>query len=299
MSSDERRCAAGHLCRGYTVTDSRRIPALLEQQLGLCDPCQRWVRSAMRQLPGDWCKLKLTIGESRAPLRGGRRPKPGSRVPINVGADELMRQIVTAAWDAGALVAAELNARWPWIRQTRSSVHDYQLLVAAERLASPNVGALISNPAGIGVALLITHLHRRVAQQVGETMQRERKHLPCPSCGAQALVQEVQDRRGHVSASDGSATPEVIRCLACDGGPNRDGTWTETEYEWLAQMVLSEREEHNVLKWLLAEAQWERDYALWLAVEREWALDVVAVEMGIDTSDEFGGMVNRIRVMSA
>lgn len=285
--TDDRRCTAGHLCRGYTVTDGRRTPALLEQQHGLCDPCQRWVRSALRQLPGDWCKLNLTLGEpSRSVKSGGRRPKPGSRVPINVGADELMRQIVIASWDAGALVAAELNTRWPWIRQTRSSVHDYQLLVAAERLASPNVGSLISDPAGIGVALLITHLHRRVTQQIGETRQRERQHLPCPSCGAQALVKEVQDRRGLVSAGDGTATPEVIRCLSCDGGPNRDGTWTEAEYQWLAQMVLSEREEHNVLKWLLAEAQHERDVASWLASERHWVLGKFAQSLGYADATE-------------
>lgn len=280
MSDQDRRCAARELCRGYTVVDGKRVPAQLTTATGLCRPCQRWIRKSMRDLPGDWCKLKLTIGESRAPVGGGgRRPKPGSRVPINTAADDLMRRIVVGAWDAAALVAGTLNSRWDWARASRSSGHDYKLLVAAADLVAPNVDKLTD--ADPDTALYLTALHRYAVRHLGETQQREKQHLPCPSCGAQALVKEVRDMRGRGSVN-GVETPEVIRCLACDGGPNRDGTWTEAEYQWLSTMVLSEREEQDVLKWLLAEAEWERDVAAWLAAEREFALDLVASMLDID-----------------
>lgn len=292
----ERRCAAATLCRGYTVTDGKRVAAQLTTPTGLCQPCQRGIRRAMRELPADWCKLKLTIGESRAPIGGGgRRPKPGSRVPINTAADDLMRRIVYTAWDAALVVAFELNARWDWARASRSSGHDYKLLSAAVDLVAPNVDKLADvDP---HAALRICLMHRYATKHLGETRQLERKHLPCPSCGAQALVKEVQDLRGRQSI-DGIETPEVIRCLACDGGPNGDGTWTEDQYRWLAKMVTSEREEHKVLKWLLAEAQWERDIAAWLAAEREWALGVVAGILNIESGPGLtsaAGLLERVR----
>jgi hypothetical protein len=250
----------------------------------------------MRALPADWCKLKLTIGESRALVGGGgRRPKPGSRVPINTAADDLMRRIVLSAWDAAAAVAAELNVRWDWARASRSSGHDYKLLAAAAALVAPNVDKLVD--ADPTAALYLTALHRYATRHLGETHQREKQHLPCPSCGAQALVKEVRDLRGRQSVN-GVETPDVIRCLACDGGPNGDGTWTEAEYEWLRTMVLSEREEHEVLKWLLAEAQWQRDVAAWLAAERHWVLGYVAGVLNIE--DQPGlrsadGLIDRVR----
>lgn len=296
MSSETRRCAAGHLCRGYTVTNGQRIPAQLTTEDGLCKPCQRWVRTAIRNLPGDWCKLKLTIGESRSPIRGGRRPKPGSRVPINVSTDELMRHIVAACNYAAELVAAELNTEWRWYGRATTSAHDYRLLVAAELMVSPHVDKLAE--ADTAAALRLADLHRRVTQQLGETRQRERQHLPCPSCGAQALVKEVQDRRRNVSAADGTATPEVIRCLACDGGPNRDGTWTEAEYQWLSRMVLDEREEMNLTKWLVAEANWQRDVVAWLAAERHWVLGYVAGVLNIESDPGLSSadaLIDRVR----
>ncbi|AER47643.1 DNA binding protein [Mycobacterium phage DS6A] len=279
-TDDARRCSAGRGCQGYEVTEGRRLPALIADPPGMCEPCERAIAAALRALPGQWRKLELTLGESRAPVAGGRRPKPGSRVPINTNTDELMGQIAAACDDAGRIVAAALHTQWRPLNRARRTVrHEHSVIVAAAELVAPNVPALLDGGLGLGVARRIMHLHRRARHQLGETRQRERQHLPCPSCGAQALVREVQDRRRTTSAGDGSATPEVIRCLACNGGPNRDGTWTETEYTWLAHMVLAEREEIAVLKWLLAEAQHERDVAAWLAAERDWALDRLAADL--------------------
>lgn len=288
----DHRCESGFLCREHTIEDGQRQPATIETPTGMCRGCQRWVRRCLKSLPHDWCRLKLTIGENRSrEAGGGRRPKPASRVLLNVNADDLMRQIHEACNQAAELVAAELNTQWV-SRRPSGRGWDYRAITAAVALVAERIDTLTSTAAGAGIALRVTNLHRLVTRQLGETRQREHKHLPCPSCGAQALVREVQDRRGAVSADDGSATPEVVRCLACDGGPNRDGTWTETEYEWLSTMVLSEREEHEVLKWLLAKAEWERDLALWLAEERQWALGDVAKLLCFDDADD---LMDRVR----
>ncbi|OBJ19882.1 hypothetical protein [Mycobacterium sp. 1245801.1] len=283
MSDHERRCGAGELCHGHTVVDGKRVPAQLSTATGLCQPCQRWVRSSMRALPSDWCKLKLTIGESRAPVGGGgRRPKPGSRVPINTAADDLMRQIAGACDTAAVLVSDAVHTQWHFFGRPTGRDRDYRMIEKAVRLVAERVDTLVACGAiGIHAALRLAVLHRYATRHLGETRQREKQHLPCPSCGAQALVKEVRDLRGRGSVN-GVETPEVIRCLACDGGPNGDGTWTEAEYQWLSKMVLTEREEQDVLKWLLAEAQWERDVAAWLAAEREFALDLVASMLDID-----------------
>lgn len=300
--STERRCGAGDACRGYTVSNGQRVPALLTTPTGLCRPCQLWVRSGLRALPADWCKLKLTIGESRAHAGGGgRRPKPGSRVPINTAADDLMRQIAAACDTAAVLVSDAVHAQWHFFGRPTGRDRDYRMIQGAVRLVAERVDTLADQPGGINTALRLAVLHRRAVRHLGETSQREKQHLPCPSCGAQALVKEVRDLRGRESVN-GTETPEVIRCLACDGGPNGDGTWTEAEYQWLSTMVLSEREEHNVLKWLLAKAEWERDYAAWVAAEREWALGVVAGVLNIESDPGLtsaAGLLERVREMAA
>ncbi|PKQ59740.1 hypothetical protein B5566_02545 [Mycobacterium sp. MHSD3] len=287
-------------CRQFIVEDGRRRAALLTTPTGLCEGCQRWVRASMRALPDDWLKLELTIGEHRA-LVGDktRRPRPGSKVPINVATDDLMRRIVEAAHTAAALVAKTTGARWRGYPRSTTTGRDYRLVQAAARLVAERVDVLIAaEDGGLDAAIRIVDLHRQAVQQLGETRQRERQHLPCPSCGVQALVREVQDRRPAYSSGphDGRQTPEVIRCLACDGGPNGDGTWTETEYRWLSTMVISEREEHNMLKWLLAEAQWERDIATWLAAEREWVMAEIARMTGMDGPD---ALLARVRAVTA
>jgi hypothetical protein len=282
---DRHRCASGFLCREHTIEDGQRVPAQIETPTGMCRGCQRWVKRSLTALPHDWCRLKLTIGENRSrEAGGGRRPKPGSRVLVNVNSDDLMRQIHDTCSAAAEIIAHDFNARWVRRRPTGRG-RDYRAIADAAKLVGANIETLTARPAGAEVALRITNLHRLVVRQLGETSQREHKHLPCPSCGAQALVREVQDRRRTVSADDGSATPEVVRCLACDGGPSRDGTWTETEYEWLSTMVLSEREALDVWKYLLA--------------ERDWALARLAKELGFEDVDTLMGRLRETETVQA
>jgi hypothetical protein len=250
MKSDDRRCAAGHRCRAASVHEGKRVGRRLEKPAGLCRDCQLAVTRATRQLPHDWCKLKLTIGENRSvATEATRKPKPSSRILLNLEADELMRLIAFTLEDAALLVASEVNVTRPSLPRNPASRVQYQRLISACDLVQPRVETLCELAAGPDVALKLLDLHHRAVMHLGETAQRERLHLPCPSCGRLALVREVQDRRGRQSV-DGVETPEVIRCTACDG------TWTEAEYAWLSQMVRSEKEEHHMLKWLLAEANW-------------------------------------------
>ena len=249
MKSDERRCAAGFRCADHTVREGKRVPALLKTPAGLCGHCLKIAASASAALPHDWCKLKVAIGESRRVVsESTSRPKPESKVLLNLESDALMQAIVSESIAAARLVSDRMNVR-VLLPRNRSSAVAYRCLVRAVRLVVPNVEMLAGDEDGALLVLRLVELHRRVVSHLGETAQRERLHLPCPSCSRSALVREVQDRRGR-ELVDGSSTPEVIRCQSCQN------IWSESEYQWLSQMVRSEREEYNMLKWLLAEANW-------------------------------------------
>lgn len=297
MTRADHRCGYGPLCRAFEVVEGRRVAAPITHATGLCDACRDWTQRSSRLLPHDWCKLKVTIGESRAPVSDKtRRPKPGPKVPLNVTNDALMRDMVDTANEAAEVVAAAMNVTWTRTGHTKtgwstSSWQDYRLLHRAVRLITGRVDKLLEAPEGVDIARRLVMLHRSTVRHLGETAQRERQHLPCPSCGANALVKEVQDRRGHESVA-GVETPEVIHCMACEG------TWTESEYQWLSTMVLSEREEHDVLKWLLEEAKWQRDVAAWLAAEREWILFTIADTAGLVKAlgvDNSADLITRLR----
>lgn len=281
----ERRCGMGTKCRAWTLEDGQRMPALLDKAEGLCEVCTQWLSRAVAGLPHGWLKLELTLGEHRAPhSEKTRRPKPGSRIPLNVTTDALMRDIEDVLQDAAKAVANEMHMCLRVYSDTQNSNRQmYRRVRHAARIVSPNIDKLMaSQDGGVYMARRLVELQRAVIRHLGETAQREKLHLPCPACGAQGLVKEVQDRRGHEYHSEddgGTETPEVVRCTNCEG------EWTEAEYKWLSHMVLSEREELEMVEWLLAEARWQRDVAMWLAAEREWLLQRAAVVTGMDAPE--------------
>jgi len=245
------RCGFGpQLCRSACVQSGVRVAGGIEASAGLCGGCSRLVRRCVGELPGQWLQLRASLGESRVLVGGGgRRPKPGASVPINLGTDALMRDIVRVLHDGAVLLAPVLNVVVPVLLCNPSSVSEFRGMSSAVDLLRPNVERLAVVDGGVEVAKRIVHQHRRAVRQLGESPQREMLHLPCPRCGRQLLVREVQDRRGW--SSGGGETPEVVRCLGCQE------EWTESEYAWLSRMVISERDESDVLKWLVAEAQWK------------------------------------------
>lgn len=287
--SEVRRCKAGRLCDGYEVVAGQRRAAEVTGETHLCEACQIKTRKLIRRMPNDWCKLKLTIGEKRA--RGqveeiSRRPKPGSKVLINVDTAELMGEIVDVC-DRSTRLALGRGERKRSrgdvvVGQSSADRYDFRVVLKAVDVVTKNIDVLASSQEGTMLALKVFDLGYRVRRHLGETLYREKQHLPCPVCGELALVKEVQDKRQSVSsANQEDITPEVIRCLACNGGPNQDGTWTEAEYKWLQSMVLTDQEEHEMLKWLLAEAEWQRDVCAWLAVERRWYLELACATTGM------------------
>lgn len=93
---------------------------------------------------------------------------------------------------------------------------------------------------GLDLALGITELHNRVRADLGKTRLRHRYAMPCPRCGHR------------VGRDDGAA---VVDCenQACGS------SWTEREYKFLAGLIVDEGREMDILKWLLAEANWRLD----------------------------------------
>ena len=205
--SELHRCGFGPMCRGFILEGGKRAPARIDVPHGLCAACLRYAVRSLRALPADWCRLKLTIGELRAQAGGGgRRPKPGSRVPLNAATDGLMREIVAVSRWAVDVVADELRVDRVAARRNASSAVEYRLIVRAVELVSPNIERLIGLPDGVEICERFVLLHRRATRQLGETEQRERLHLPCPSCGRMSLVREVQDRRRTTSGDGGVGT---------------------------------------------------------------------------------------------
>ncbi|WP_301119817.1 hypothetical protein [Mycolicibacterium fortuitum] len=258
----------------------------------LCDACLDWAARVLGWLPNDWLKLKLSLGDTGGAAGEKVHSTPTPAVPLNVAADELMGYVVDVIKQADATLRYEMGMD-PVPPVRRASPAEYRYIAEAVARIGPNVTRLADAPhrvwrnaaaaytrewSGPDVITRAIDVHDQVRVHLGHTVQRERKQLPCPRCKVRALVKEVQDRRRQVAYSSDPelATPEVIRCLACHS------EWTEAEYAWLSKWVLSEREEMELLKWLLAEAQWERDVNAWRAAELEWALADVARVIGLD-----------------
>lgn len=109
---------------------------------------------------------------------------------------------------------------------------------------------------GIDVAIKLTDLHHEVNSVLGQTNPRIRLSLPCPGfdCGARTL-----------GVDNGSTD---ITCLSCGR------TWTQADYDWVAGLLITDEQdkEAEMLKWLLAEAQWWSEVLAWCVAERDWTL---------------------------
>lgn len=287
------------------VLNGKRVPALLTEQSGVCPVCVNHVRRCLSAAERDWCKLKLVLGEREASGSDKVTFTRSPAIPINIHADALMVELREVVGLAAKMVALECGVKRP----RRAS--QYRGLVADVGLVGPRLDVLIgaksrwfavrddegrsvAELSGVDLVRQLVDVHAKVRSHTGESVRVRREPLPCPRCDTpRALVREVQDRRGYVSASDGSATPEVVRCVSCGE------QWSEADYRWLSQLVLSEKEGRQVLElaqWLLAEARWERDVAAWLAAEREWALADIARTVGVESA---AVLVEQVRRASA
>lgn len=112
-----RPCARGARCAGAssvrTETGWERVPAVSPRPL--CDGDRERVRHTLARLPGRYVSLWGALGVARR-VGGGdgsAHAKPGSRVPLNVGIDALMREMVevTESWELRVRTVARLTGR--------------------------------------------------------------------------------------------------------------------------------------------------------------------------------------------
>ena len=247
------RCVFGAVCVSAVRVGDGRVGKAVEVADEPCRGCEGRFRRCVGGLPVQWLRLREALGESAAVVGGGRRPKPESSLPINVGADALMKTISRRLYDAAVLVGEDLNVELPRLPTNPGSLFEYRMVVRCVALVKDHVGELVSTAAGCEVAVALVRAYTRSERHLGEAALRERLHMPCPKCGQQCLVRETLDRVVWSSGAAERVTPQVVRCLVC-----RE-EWDESQYRWLSRMVLSEheRKEQKVLEWLLAEVNWK------------------------------------------
>lgn len=259
MTRPDHRCAAGVRCRDAEIIDDKRNGAIIAEQRGLCRRCYAAVQRAVTALWEDAEALNAAIGDKTqgAQVHVGGTPEP----PMPINGTVLALHSSIGEWCEAALwMVAETLGIDPKVRHKAKGwpVRDRPVITQAARVLPDNLKALLIAPQqavsvwlnlggwdtvdldGVDVALKLAKLHHEVETVLGQTNHRRRLSMPCPilDCGAPTL-----------GINNGSTD---IDCATCGG------RWTEREYNWLAHMVMSEheQEETEMLKWLLAEAQY-------------------------------------------
>lgn len=256
-------CAAGRACRGATVENHCRTPALVADERALCRACQRAVRVAVRELTKDYVALADAMGERPVTGQLAVKHTPDPVIPLNVSVLALRDELAEWAEAAVVLVASSCNVV-PRLRQKLRGypMDNWGVVDQCHRLLDGNIGRLLDAPDGdvriykpeakvgqtcwstasldgITVALKMQRVHARVKGFLGEHNPRVRLAMPCPvlDCGMPTL-----------GIGDGETD---VTCTSCGG------RWSETEYEWLAHQITYDRQESTMLRWLLAEANWK------------------------------------------
>jgi hypothetical protein len=277
MAELKHRCAYEHRCRDRVVIDGRKLGAVVEDERGFCRRCFGMVRAALREIEKDWDALGAAVGDH---LTGAEVHVSGSKdppMPLN-GTVMALRSTLSEWCEAALWMVAEplgIDVRqrhkakgWP--------VKDGPVVAQAARVLPENIKLLLeaeTQPVAVwmphatrwttkdldghDVAMRLADLHREVNSVLGQTNPRVRLALPCPAfdCGA----------RGTMGIDNGTTD---INCTACGG------TWTQAEYDWLANLLISDEQEKEteMLKYLLAEAQWKLEVGAWLVAERDHKL---------------------------
>lgn len=277
---DPHRCASGGGCTNFDINGSDpetgrdiRVGAALTADSGpLCGGCYARLRSAIKGMPGDWLRLKASLGENLTDDAGGKVHLTRTpAIPLNTAVEALMCRIVEVAERAAEMVESELGID---VRPT-SDYTDPRLASvdrAAKRLDT-TLDVLLDIEAqpmlvwgriptgddgwdeggdgqprelvemdGLDVAAQIVRVNREVGVRLGKAHLRHTSALPCDACGGHELGRD-----------DGTW---VINCLRCGA------KYSEDELGFLIRMKLSEiesKEENDMLRYLLAEAYWRLD----------------------------------------
>lgn len=259
-------CLAGPACHaGKTIAGQRR-PATTEQPDTLCPACSKRITDAIRQLPRDWQELRDALGDRTISDGPKINSTPEPVILVNARREALMANITETAVRAAELVADALNADSPFPNYGRRGypAREAHSLKKAVRLVEPNTDLLANAPtsehliwnargyaldyddnpftvaelSGIDITLQLVDLHHQTRSELGKTRLRHRYAMPCPHCG------------GRVGRDDGQT---VVDCDKCES------SWTEREYKFLAGLIVDERQDMEITKYLLAEAYWRLD----------------------------------------
>ena len=261
------RCAAARLCHNKIRENNKWVGATIDKPHGLCDRCLASVRHAYRQATQDYWDLDLNIGEKivRADTgKVGGTPEPP--MPLN-GAILALQSTLSEYCEASVILVSERLNVTPERRQKKRGhpVRDYPPIVQARRIIPDNLDVLLEADAiefkrwdssgtsftaksisGIEAAIGLWKAHQQVEVVLGTQKKRTRLAMPCPvfDCGRKTL-----------GIDSGSAD---ITCTACGG------RWTDREYQWLSNLLIEDiknKEDNEMLNWLLAEAKWKLEQA--------------------------------------
>lgn len=306
------RCASGRTCVNADVREFDPITgrpirkgAVVADE-PLCRGCMMRLESAVNHMLDDYDRLSDAIGDSVAGGGDKVHLTRDAAIPLNTAAEALMSRIHDSTTRAAEMVAAEMNMTgraWPpnqrlaLDRAVKMLAPTLQVLIYIEpqahhvwdRIPSGDDGwdqngqpTTIVELSGLDMARELVEINRLVGVQLGKSRLRHHFSMPCPAydykkrryCGAMT-----------VGRDDGA---DRVNCSTC-------GTaWTEVEYGFLTGLVVSEikqREENDMLRFLLAEAYWRLDTLRRLA-EALQEMDVEAVvNDGPEKAAELVGLI--------
>lgn len=263
----------------------------------LCQADWKRLESAVKELPRDYARLQEGLGERRAVE--GAKVTMSAEPPVNLNVHrEMLQSLIVEIADRAADVVEEELRMTGVGRHRQATPRGFEgrgyraagakstgsALVTIDRavkLLLPSLDALVDAPAqahmvwlplpdsdeecdrhpkgqprelvelsGLDIAWRIVRISSDVYVELGRNRLRYRFAAPCPAwitkerrwCGAST-----------VGRDNGSS---FVDCETCGA------KWTEDEYRFLEGLILGEieeREEHDLLKYLLAEAYWRLD----------------------------------------
>lgn len=232
------KCLSGKNCRDFKLIEERgrqkREPAPTEKPNTLCRRCAADVRHAAEDLPGDYSRLRDSMGDGPAQGAPGPRVRGTSSAPIpfNTRYDALMSEIVAGLMAATARITVPPKGT------------EYAVVNTCARAVAANVPKLLASPAlpdevwvngterrvmqrsGVTIALELVNLHRRCVAALGGDTDSSRIRLSygCASCGSPALVQQGYQ----------------VTC------PNCKKDWTDNAYAELNRELVRQKEEDEM-----------------------------------------------------
>lgn len=255
-------CLAGQRCKDTRVVDGKQRPAQTEKPDTLCRRCTRSVQSAIEGLPRDYVALHVSLGEaSRSP--GPRvRSSRDVALPIDKHKFALMTAISENLDRAAEMVSDALRCDPPSGTQA-------QRIEKSARMVATNVEKLLAaghedvwawTPcpdecdqgehlqlvirSGLEFGLELRKLHQRTRAAVGAFDRTLRIAVPCGSCAAPFIFQNLDTR--------------VVSCKQCGDD------WTEELLQFAGRLSDQKKQENEVEQserlqaWLDAEQLYRR-----------------------------------------